>query len=120
MIRDRKALGKWGEDQAAQLLQAKGLEIIARNWRTRGGEIDLVATDGNVLVFVEVRTRSSTIYGTPGESVDWRKQQKLRQLSLAFLSQYPVRLHSFRFDVVSILLQGKDKQVEMTHIEHAF
>ncbi|WP_134684388.1 YraN family protein [Brevibacillus migulae] len=119
-MRDRKELGKWGEDQAAQLLQAKGFEIIARNWRTRGGEIDLIAKEHDVLVFVEVRTRSSTLYGTPSESVDWRKQQKLRQLSLAFLGQYPERVHSFRFDVVSILRHGKNKQAELTHIEYAF
>lgn len=120
MIHDRKELGKWGEARAEQFLREKGFHLIARNWRTRGGEIDLIGMAGGTLVFVEVRTRTSTMYGTPSESVDWRKQKKLRQLSLAFLQQYEKPVASFRFDVVSILVHSGNTQVEITHIEHAF
>lgn len=116
----RRELGRWGEAQAEHYLRQKGFQLIARNWRTRGGEIDLIGKFGDTLVFVEVRTRTSTHFGTPSESVDWRKQKKLRQLSLAFLQQYRERVGSFRFDVVSILVHLKSRQVEIRHIEHAF
>lgn len=119
MIHDRKELGKWGEARAEQFLREKGFQIITRNWRTRSGEIDLIGKMGGTLVFVEVRTRTSTLYGTPSESVDWRKQKKLRQLSLEFLQEYEQPVSSFRFDVVSILVRTGNNKLEITHIAHA-
>ncbi|NGQ93916.1 YraN family protein [Brevibacillus sp. SYP-B805] len=120
MSHARKALGKWGEDQAVMYLQRKGLEIIARNWRTAQGEIDLVARDGRTLVFVEVRTRSGQAFGLPAESVDWRKRRKLREMALCYLQKEGVRSSSIRFDVIGVLCQKGKNSAEIIHVEQAF
>jgi putative endonuclease len=113
-----KALGKWGEDQAEIYLKRKGLQIIARNWRTAQGEIDLVARDGRTLVFVEVRTRSGQSFGLPAESVDWRKRRKLREMALCYLQREGMRTPAIRFDVIGVLcVKGTP---EIIHIEQAF
>jgi putative endonuclease len=116
----RKALGQKGERLAESFLHSRGYLVIDRNVRTRHGEIDLIAFDRSTLVFVEVRTRSSSSYGTPAESVTWRKQKKLRELALAYLqtTQQPVR--QFRFDVIAIVYPPGTGQPHIDHILHAF
>ena len=119
----RRKVGEQGERLAADYLLARGYEIVERNHRTRQGEIDLIVRDQRELVFVEVRTRTTTRYGTPGESVDRRKQKKLRELALAYLQQQGRPASSFRFDVIAITcpVGGTDwSQAEILHIEHAF
>lgn len=96
-----QSAGDRGEERAAQFLQRKGLRIIDRNYRTRQGEIDLVAMDGDVLVFVEVRMRSEARFGGGAESVDSRKCSRL----VAAARHYLMRLGrepACRFDVVSL------------------
>jgi putative endonuclease len=118
----RRIVGEQGERLAAGYLQAKGYEIVERNYRTRRGEIDLIARRQRELVFVEVRTRTTNRFGTPAESVDGRKQKKLRELALAYLQQKGRTASSFRFDVIAITCPsgGDWNQAQILHIEHAF
>ena len=93
--------GGRGEDVAAQLLEGHGLRIVARNYRTRFGEIDIVARDGDCLVFVEVRLRAHSRFGGAVESVDPRKRSRLASAAQLYLMQTRSRL-ACRFDVIAI------------------
>ena len=93
--------GDRGEERAARFLQARGLRIVARNYRTRQGEIDLVAMDGAVLVFVEVRMRASAGFGDGAESVDHRKRRRIEAAARHYLMRLG-REPACRFDVVSL------------------
>lgn len=110
-------LGRRGEDAAAGFLEAAGMKILHRNWKTAAGEIDIVAQDGAFLVIVEVKTRQSALFGNPEESVNYRKQRQLVQLTDAYIRQYNVNLET-RFDVLSVLLSGPSCQI--THHVNAF
>jgi len=116
----RQQLGKWGEQLAAAYLEAKGWVIVQHNWRCRYGEIDLIARHGDTLVFVEVRTRSSARYGSPEESVNRRKQQKLRQLALLYLTTAEAHYSSYRFDVVTLFCPDMTGEPLVNHYSHAF
>ena len=87
-------------------LVAKGLTLVARNWRGRTGEIDLVFDDDDTLVFVEVKARSSARCGAPEESVDRRKLAQLRRVAAEYLAREEQRERSCRFDVVAVSLAG--------------
>ena len=100
-------LGKYGEQLAAEYLQRAGLRILARNWRCAEGEIDLVAADRRVLVAVEVKTRSSTAFGTPLEAVTRKKRSRLRRLAVQWVVANGVLFDEVRVDVVEGL---KDEQ----------
>lgn len=113
---DRQLLGRWGEKVAAQLLEAKGYVIVGRNWRTGRGELDLVAQDGPVLVFVEVKTRRSQRYGTPEESITRHKQEKLLALVQDYLTDHSLSEVEWRLDVVAIELDGRGKLIRCEHI----
>jgi putative endonuclease len=102
-VRAKDALGKYGEQLAAEHLEAAGLVLIQRNWRCRDGELDIVARDGDVLVVCEVKARSSTAFGTPAEAVDWRKAARLRRLAAMWLQESSERFESIRFDIVAVL-----------------
>ena len=115
----RAVLGQWGEDLAVQHLQQAGYEVLARNWRCRDGEIDIVARAGPVLCFVEVKTRSGLAFGEPAEAVTWQKAQRLRLLAGRWLSAHRSPGWSdLRFDVVSVLRTPQGPTV--THLEGAF
>jgi putative endonuclease len=114
----RARLGKKGEQLAAEHLLTKGYSILGQNVRFASGEIDIVAVDGNTLVIVEVRTRSSDRYGTPAESITWQKQCKLRELALLYLKQQR-RRQPIRFDIVAILYKDS-ATFELKHIAGAF
>lgn len=116
----RKALGRWGEELTVAYLQERGYQILAQNWHSPAGEIDIIARDKETLVFVEVRTRRSTTFGLPSESVNRRKQQKIRQVALGYMQQLDVRAPAFRFDVAAILVQNGMARPELTYIMHAF
>lgn len=114
------ALGRYGEDLAVQHLQAAGLEILARNWRCRAGELDVVARDGTVLVFVEVKARSGIGFGLPAEAVGQAKARRIRHLACAWLVEHrPAGAHDLRFDVVSIVRQAGRAPV-VHHLRGAF
>ena len=103
----KKELGNLGESLAADYLQRAGLKIVKQNYRCPKGEIDIVAREGDFLVFIEVRTRTSSFRGTAEESVGYRKMQKLRNIASYYLleknySHWP----PLRFDVVAINISG--------------
>lgn len=103
MADPRRALGADGEEQAAAWYEAHGYTVVARNWRCREGELDLVVRRGQGLVFVEVKTRRSDRFGTPAEAVTPTKQRRLRGLAARYLADTGTRAASLRFDVVAIL-----------------
>ncbi|WP_225729804.1 MULTISPECIES: YraN family protein [unclassified Nocardia] len=116
---DKKALGAHGEELAARFLRDAGMEIVARNWRCRYGELDLIARDPAVTAFVEVKTRTGMGYGVPAESVTFTKQQRIRRLALLWLAEQDGRWPNVRFDVVSVLLRrGFRPQIE--HLRGVF
>ncbi len=118
--RSRKNLGDSGERVAALYLEERGMQIIARNVRTREGEIDLIAQDGEMLAFVEVKTRRGTKYGAPEEAITPRKQLQLVRLAEAFVSSEPgFANRDWRIDVVAIELDRTGKVVRINHIKNA-
>lgn len=118
----RQRLGKWGETQAAQYLAGAGYAILTRNYRTPYGEIDLVSRhetlEGQVLVFVEVKTRSSQAFGYPEESITASKQEHLLAGAQYYLQQHSDWEGGWRIDVIAIqrLQQGA---VQIRHFENA-
>ncbi len=114
----RRDLGAFGERVAAAHLEAKGYRIRARNFRCREGEIDIVAEDGDCLVFVEVRTRRGDAFGTPAESVTAAKERRLLTVARAYLQEHPDVPANQRIDVVGVeLSRGRLQAVQ--HIEGA-
>jgi putative endonuclease len=99
----RRELGATGEDRVAAWYEANGYSIVDRNWRCRQGELDLVARRGRVVVFCEVKTRSSTAFGAPVEAVTRTKQARLRVLAARWLEDSAVVAREVRFDVASVL-----------------
>jgi len=107
----RVALGTAAEDLACRFLEAHGLTLVTRNFRVRGGELDLIMRDGEQLVFVEVRSRRSCRYGSPAESVTRAKQQRLLQTAALYLQRQDIN-PPCRFDVVAIVQTGDPPQME--------
>lgn len=105
-LMDKRSLGMAGEDAAAAYLRARGYSIIARNVRTREGEIDLIARLGDVLAFVEVKTRSTRAFGAPVEAVTPRKAARIRGLAAAYLATGVVHAREVSFDVVEVEPRG--------------
>jgi len=98
---DRRALGAAGETRAAELLARRGYRIVDRNVRVGGVEVDLIARRGRLVVFVEVKTRRSTAFGSPALAVDEAKQARLVRAAAAWLAEHPGRVRRLRFDVVA-------------------
>jgi putative endonuclease len=110
----RAALGRAGEEAALQVYLRNGFRLIARNWRCGLGELDLVVRRGRLLVFCEVKTRSTIALGGGYEAVTWSKRRRLRRLAEAFVSQTPVRPAATRFDVASVhVSRGSAPDVEV-------
>jgi putative endonuclease len=99
----RRALGIAGEDAAAAWYEANGYEVLARNWRCREGELDLVVRRNRLIVFCEVKARASNVFGAPAEAVNHLKRQRLRVLAAKWLEDAPIRAREIRFDVASIV-----------------
>ncbi|MGH9041633.1 MAG: YraN family protein [Acidimicrobiia bacterium] len=122
MTRARLELGASGEELAAGWYTAAGYQVLARNWRCREGELDLIASRGGVAVFCEVKTRRGDRFGLPAEAVTPAKQRRLRRLALLWLAERPAgapRFPDLRFDVASVVARpGADPTVEV--IEAAF
>ena len=106
-----KALGNQGETYAAEYLRRQGCRILTRNYRTKIGEIDIVADDHGTLVFIEVKTRRGMHYGTPAEAVHYRKQQKIVQTAHWYLREQNKENAHCRFDVLEIYAFGDLWQV---------
>lgn len=113
-----RAAGKEGEELAVRHLEARGYRILARNYRCTVGEIDVVATQDEYLVFVEVKTRRGRTAYPPGLSVNGSKMAKLRELGSYYLSEHPHLNLQPRFDVIAVVLTAPRPIVE--HFENAF
>jgi len=99
---DGVALGRLGEDAAAEWYGAHGYEVVARNWRCRSGEIDLICRRGRVLVVCEVKTRATERFGSPFEAVTPAKRRRLRQLATLYLLEATQGTSTVRFDVAAV------------------
>jgi putative endonuclease len=97
-----REMGLWGEARAREHLLARGFRILALNWTSAEGEIDLIAQDGETIVFVEVKTRSSHVYGRPEESVTYEKQQRLQRAAWRYLQENGIENADWRIDVIAI------------------
>ena len=130
----RQALGRWGEELAADYLADRGYRILDRNARTEYGEIDLVArhegqprqntsvdseVPASMTVFVEVKTRSSTNFGFPEQAVDDRKQERLLAAAQAYLQAHPELGGDWRVDVIAIQRSRRGDEPEIIHFENA-
>lgn len=130
----RQALGAWGEDLAAAYLEQRGYAILNRNARTPYGEIDLVARQldpkaglgphgsagpGEVIVFVEVKTRRSTAYGLPEEAITSHKRDHMLASAQAYMQAHPELVANWRIDVVAIQCMPSPGQPRITHFENA-
>ena len=105
MTTPRSRLGALGETVAAAHLEAQGLKVVDCNFRTRYGEVDLIAEDSGTLVFVEVKTRRSLAFGAPEESVTPRKRARLAKVAAAYLQLHGLEQRNWRIDVVGVALQ---------------
>lgn len=115
----RRLFGQEGEAEAERYLRGKGYRIVARNLRSSLGELDLVADDGGVLVFVEVKSRRTAEFGGAIHAVHRQKQRKLIRLAAQFLAQRHWMDRTCRFDVV--LLEGTERAaLQVEHIQNAF
>ena len=114
------ALGRYGEQLAAEHLTGAGMTVLARNWRCPDGELDLVLRDADgTIVFCEVKTRSGTGFGEPAEAVGRVKAGRLRHLALCWLADSPARGADVRFDVVSVV-RRRGEAPRLTHLRAAF
>jgi len=107
MSHARRALGAAGEEAVARWYARAGYSVLARNWRVREGEIDLVARRGATIVFCEVKTRRGDAFGTPAEAVTARKQARLRTLAVRWLAAFDAHADVLRFDVASVTPDGR-------------
>jgi putative endonuclease len=113
-------VGTLGEAAAARFLRRRGLVILARNLRSRLGELDLLARDGSTLVFVEVKARRGVPGDPPEAAVDARKRARLSRLALGYLAARRLGERSCRFDVVGVLLDDAGGVTDVRHVRHAF
>ncbi len=111
------SLGKEGEELAVSFCRKKGYKVLEKNYKTAFGEIDIIARDGEIIVFIEVKTRADDTFGYPFEAVDARKREKIRRVALCFMKKFRREVPA-RFDVLSISFEDGNKRVE--HIIDAF
>lgn len=114
-----KELGKFGEELAADFLKLKGFEIIEQNYHFGHGEIDIIAKDGDTLVFVEVKSRQNLEYGEPEYAVTKNKQAQIRKIAQGYLYEKEIEDTVCRIDVIAILIEG-NKKPKINHIINAF
>lgn len=102
--------GRRGERAACLFLLRQGFDVLVRRFRGRYGEIDLIALDVDTLVFIEVKTRSTSDYGDPWEFVGWEKQQNLRRTAEEFIARHDLGHYAYRFDIVGVLAPGTPEE----------
>ena len=114
-----KELGKLGEDLAVRFIERLGYEVIERNWTCSAGEADIIAYDGDVLVFIEVKTRSNIDKGLPEEAVTPEKRARYEKIAMWYVSQINPEDCPMRFDVIGIMITGENSAV-LRHCKNAF
>jgi putative endonuclease len=118
LTRRRLDLGNFGEDLAVKKIKRLGYKKIIRNFRCPLGEVDLIAKDGDTLVFIEIKTRKGKSIGYAKEAVDARKRRQLSKAALAYMKSHDCIEAKARFDVVAVSLEGSGAQIEV--IKNAF
>jgi putative endonuclease len=111
----QQRVGRWGEQAAAEYLEEKGYTILARNFRTQHGEVDIIARQENVLVFVEVKTRSSNRFGYPEHSVTPRKKMHILSAAEKYILEHP-EFQTWRVDVIAV--EGETGEAKIVHFEN--
>ncbi|RPH40064.1 MAG: YraN family protein [Desulfobulbaceae bacterium] len=119
MSEKRVLLGRKGEELAASFLQQRNFTLLARNYRGRTGEIDIIAREGKTTVFIEVKTRQKGASYFPAEAVTVRKQRQISRTAQEFILQHKIQNQPARFDVISVSL-NQDGTPEIDHIANAF
>jgi len=120
LLNDIKKLGRWGEKRCEKFLRAKGFKTLTRNFSCITGEIDLIMVDpDSSVVFVEVKTRASELFGPPEQSVTHSKREKIARTARHFLAAHDIDDRPFRFDVVAIVL-GPKGPAKIEHFQNAF
>jgi putative endonuclease len=117
---ERLRLGQFGERVAVAHLESKGYEILARNFRCRDGEIDIIAQSNGCLVFVEVRTRRGDAMGSAAESLTPRKGARIAAAADAYCDEHPQSAEERRIDVIAVDLTPRGRLLRLEHIENAF
>ncbi len=115
-----RTFGNRGERRAARFLKRLGYAIIARQYSNRFGEVDIIARDGDCLVFVEVKTRKDSAAGHPAEAVNSAKQRQLTRVALAYLKQHRLLETRSRFDVIAIVWPQNSRTPHVEHFQNAF
>ncbi len=110
---EKKELGKKGEEVALRFLKKRGYRIVEKNYVCKMGEMDIIAKEKDTLVFVEVKTRTSTFFGPPQLAVNSRKQRQLSKVALNYLNEKRLKDVKARFDVVAILIGQKGEEIEL-------
>lgn len=116
----KSELGRWGEKIAARFLKRRGYRILQRNYVGRVGEIDIIARDGDVLVFVEVKTRTETDFGGPLEAVGPAKRRRIARAAQSYLLRHRIPEYPCRFDVVGVTCLDGQKKPEIDLVRDAF
>jgi putative endonuclease len=116
----KKSLGERGEDAAARFLKRHGMRIIERGYDSPLGEIDIIAVDNRTVVFVEVKTRTSSDAGHPTEAIDATKQRRMTQAALAYLKSKRLLQNAARFDVVAVMWPTDAREPVIEHYKDAF
>lgn len=119
MSKSHRKIGDEGEDIAAAYLESKGWHIIDRNYFFEKAEVDIVATDGTFIIFVEVKLRSGTFFGRPEEFVTPEKEKNIKKAAEAWVYERKMETAMVRFDIVAIV-QEKSNEPEISHFEDAF
>lgn len=115
----RREFGEMGERIAAQHLLANGYRILARNWRKRAGEIDIVAQTGDTVAFVEVRSRRESIWGSAAESLTWAKQKRMLAMADEYAAEHPDIPEGRRVDLIAIDFGRDGRLKSLQHFESA-
>ena len=116
----KKTIGNIGEEIASGFLRKRKYEILARNYNTRQGEIDIIAQKKGKIAFVEVKSRTSKTFGSAAEAVTWKKRQHIMQAAIIYLQTEKPKYSSYGFDVIEIYLKKDGALEELNHIEDAF
>ncbi len=119
MVAPHLIQGRRGERVACRFLMRQGFDILARRYRGRSGELDLIAFENDTLAFIEVKTRSTREFGEPWEFVDWRKQQILRRAAEEFIAEHNLGQYAYRFDIVAVVASGNRRE-EIVLYRNAF
>lgn len=115
---DRQSIGKLGEDIVCEYVLSRGMNLLERNYRAQKGEIDLIVQEGETIAFVEVKTRTGAMFGTPAEAVGFRKQKIMIETAQHFIAKKNCHDMCMRFDVAEVYLKGTESRVH--YIKNAF